>query len=84
MVNWKHVSEQVEKASEQDLSFLRFLTRTHEDSEAAAKVVDEVEEMKKTLSAVSGEMNYILTCSKMCRSYRDRLCFLDDMSHCKL
>lgn len=84
MLNWKHVSEQVEKASKQDFSFLRFLARTHGDSEAAAKVVDEVEEMKKTLSAVSGEMNYILTRSKMCRSYRDRLCFLDDMSHCKL
>lgn len=66
------------------ISHFYVLARTHGDSEAAAKVVDEVEEMKKTLSAVSGEMNYILTRSKMCRSYRDRLCFLDDMSHCKL
>ena len=46
------------------ISHFYVLARTHGDSEAAAKVVDEVEEMKKTLSAVSGEMNYILTVVK--------------------
>ena len=66
------------------ISHFYVLARTYGDSKAAAKVVDEVEKMKKTLSAVSGAMNYVLKRNRLCRTYSERLFVKDDMSHCKL